>query len=201
MPSKPLPPLPPLHDPARYTGLFVYDFGTHVAVGYTAAEIEILRASQKHADGTAYEIYRADEDGTVELRVARGGSLVGMEAVCFLRADGATARADYDALIAAADEHPTPCDVDLQLARLYGFDPSDLTAISYPLASTTLMARWLSEHAARVGDRVRFGTQIHAQLIASEGVRIASCRLRATLSNEDRSAEEVLRSVMEPVQR
>ncbi len=201
MTSRPLPPLPPLCDPPRYTGLFVYDFGTHVAVGYTAAEIEVLRASPLHAGGTTYEIYRGAEDGTVELRVASSGVLTGKEAVCFLRADGASAKADYEALTAAADEYPAPCPVDLQLARLYDFDPPDLTALSYPLASTTFMNRWLSEHTDRVGDRVLFGTRIHAQLAAAEGVRIASCRLRAKISFEDRSADEVLRSVGEPVQR
>ncbi len=41
--------LPPLAQPERYVGLFVYDFKTHVSVGYTAVEIRYLRPFRQHA--------------------------------------------------------------------------------------------------------------------------------------------------------
>ena len=46
--------LPPIHNPQRYGGLYVYDFGTHVSVGYTVAELRVLRESDVHRGGTAY---------------------------------------------------------------------------------------------------------------------------------------------------
>ena len=60
--------LPPLSHPERYVGLYVYDFKTHVSVGYTGVEIRYLRESAEFREGTAYEIYRVTEEGGLELR-------------------------------------------------------------------------------------------------------------------------------------
>jgi len=60
--------LPRLTDPVRYAGLYIFDFGDHVAVGYTAQEIEYLLADPRYTGGGVYKIYRAHEDGTLEIR-------------------------------------------------------------------------------------------------------------------------------------
>jgi hypothetical protein len=193
--------LPAIRNPHKYAGLYVYDFGTHVSVGYTAAEVRILRESQAHREGTAYEIYRIGEKGTIELRAVFDNRLGAQEAMCFLRADAGAARTDYNKIKAAADRDPTPCAVEMQLALLDAFDPPNVTALSYPASATTVMAGWLSENAADAGDRVIGGIDVHSRLTASDGPRIASCRLTSRIGYEDRSTEEVLQTVNEPVQR
>ncbi len=193
--------LPPLRDPARYVGLYVYDFGTHVAVGYTAAELQMLRSSEAHGGGQAYEIYRAGEGGTIELRAVLDQRLGAIEAICFLRRDGAAARRDYDALLAAAGQSRVPCAVTMSLAKLYDFDPPNVTALSYPAGASTAMSGWLTAHAPHAGDSVIGGIDAHGALAGSDGVHITSCQLPSVISVADRSVDEVLRTVDEPLQR
>jgi len=193
--------IPPIPHPERYAGLYIYDFGTHVSVGYTVAEIRVLRESDAHRRGTAYEIYRATDRGGLELRGVLDERLTGREAMCFLRADGGAAQQDYDATRAAAKRNPLPCVVDLELAKLYSFEPPYVTALSYAASATTPMAGWLTQHVGNMGDRVVGGTDVHARMTGSDGVRIASCRLPTLIDYRDRSAEDVLRTVDKPLQR
>lgn len=39
--------LPPLQDPEKYTGLYIFDFGDHISVGYTADEVAIFLFSER----------------------------------------------------------------------------------------------------------------------------------------------------------
>lgn len=193
--------LPPIREPQRYAGLYVYDFGTHVCVGYTAAEIRILREAESHRDGTAYEIYRVSESGAIELRGVRDERLSEREAVCLLRADGVDARRDYDTLRKAGERHPVACVVELQLAKLYEFDPPHVTALCYPASATSHVANWLLTHAPNAGDRVLCGIDVHAQLAASDGVHIDSCSIATKPDFRDRSAEEVFATIDKALQR
>lgn len=200
--------LPPIPTPQRYAGLYVYDFPRgsvfpdgHVSVGYTASEIRILRESEAYRDGTAYEIYRVSDEGTIELRAVLDQRLAAREAVCFLRADGAAAQRDYEGLREAADRAPLPCAAELQLARLHEFDPQNLTGLAYPAAATTAVAVWLEKNGIEAGDRVVGGIDVHATLASSDGERIASCHLPTLIDYHDRPAEDVLRTVDKPLQR
>lgn len=188
-------------EPQKYVGLYVYDFGDHVAVGYTAAEVRILRETEAHRDGTAYEIYRVSEEGAIELRGVHDERLTTREAVCFLRATASAARRDYEAIRAAADRDPVPTDVETQLGTLQGFDPPHVTGVSYPTSAATVMARWLSVHVADAGDQVVGGTDVHGTLMSSAGERHAVCRLRTLIDYVDRSEREVLSAIHEPLQR
>ncbi len=193
--------LPPIRNPQRYAGLYVYDFGEHVSVGYTAAEIRVLRESAAHRGGTAYEIYRVDENGSMELRGVLDDRLAQRESICLLRRDGSDARRDYDALRKASDRDPIGCAVEMQLAKLYAFDPPHVTALSYASSATSVVAGWLLIHAPGAGDEVAGGSDAHARLAASDGVRIASCELQVKSNFRDRSADEVLKQVDRALQR
>ncbi len=187
--------LPPLSDPHRYAGLYVFDFGDHVSIGYTACEIRMLRETQRFRGGTAYEVYRVDERGAMELRGAGDERLVALEAFCFLRRKGADARRDYDRIRRAAEEDPVFARVDMQLARAYDFDPPDVTALLYPIAASVVVSNWLQIHAADLGDEVVAGEDAHVRFIQSSGMRIASCQLAARMDYTDRPAEEVFAAV------
>ena len=193
--------LPPIADPHKYAGLYVYDFGTHVSVGYTAKEVGILRESKEHRSGTAYEIYRVTEEGGFELRGVLDDRLGVREAMCFLRADGAAARCDYDELREAAKGNPAPRAGELHLAKLYDLSPPNVTALLYDSSATSMMATWLASVGYRGGDRVIAGTDVHAMFTGSEGLRIDSCTLPALVTCHDRPADEVLRTVEDPLQR
>jgi len=187
--------LPPLSDPHRYAGLFVYDFGDHVSIGYTANEIRMLRETQRFRDGTAYEVYRVDECGAMELRGAGDERLAAIEAVCFQRHEGAAARRDYDGIRRAADRDPVAARVELQLARVYDFDPPDVTAVLYPVAASVVVSTWLQTHAAGLGDEIMAGEDAYIRFTQSSGMRVDSCQLAARLDYTDRPAEEVFANV------
>ncbi len=193
--------LPPIRDARRYVGLYVYDFGTHVSVGYTAAEIRTLRESQDHRGGAAYEIYRATEAGGFELRGARDERLSAREAICFLRQDGGSARRDFEWLRNAAADSPVPVRVEMYLAELQEFSPPHATGLVYPVAASVALSGWLDEHAFDGGDRVIGGTDVCATLLSAEPGRTDSCQLAALLDYTDRSREEVLEAVHQAVQR
>lgn len=193
--------LPPIADPRQYVGLYVYDFKTHVAIGYTAREVRILRESDRFRDGTAYEVYRVNEQGGFELRGALDERLVRREALCFLRHEASEARGDFDQLRTAAERRPVPANVEMTLTKVYEFDPPHVTALTYPAASSTAVSGWLTVLGFEGGDRVVGGIDVHATLAGASGLTIDSCRLRALLDYKDRSAEEVLATVENALQR
>ncbi len=187
--------LPPISDPHRYAGLYVYDFGDHVSIGYTAIEIRMLRETRRFQGGTAYEVYRVDENGAMELRGAGDERLAAIEAFCFLRKGGADARRDYTTIRQAAEQDPVCARVELQLARAYDFDPPDVTALLYPIAASVVVSNWLQIHAAGFGDSIEAGQDAYIRFIQSSGMRIDSCQLAARMDYADRSAEEVFAAV------
>ncbi|MBM4025140.1 MAG: hypothetical protein FJ280_06975, partial [Planctomycetes bacterium] len=60
--------LPRLEKPDRYQGLYVFDFGDHTGVGFTAEEAAELLESERYKEGKVYKIQRAFPDGRMELR-------------------------------------------------------------------------------------------------------------------------------------
>ncbi len=193
--------LPTVKDPQRYLGLYVYDFGTHASIGYTAAEIRVLRESEAYRGGTAYQIYGVTDSGVYELRGVVDERLAAREAICFLRKDGTAARRDYDALRHAAEGSPVPCIVQMQLANVWDFEPAHVTALLYAVSASAALSGWLGRCGFDGGDRVIGGTDVHDAFIGADAVRIDSCQLAALLDYRDRPPEEVLKAVSEPVQR
>jgi hypothetical protein len=193
--------LPPIADPERYAGLYVYDFGTHTAVGYTSSEVRILRESKEYRHGTAYEIYRVSEDGEFELRGVLDHRLSAREALCFLRADEAAARGDYEALRQAADQTPVPAAVELQLARVRAFSPPHVTAMLYAASASSVVANWLTQTGFAGGDRAIGGMDVYVELTSSDRAPISACTLPALMSYRNRPAEEVVSAVKKPLQR
>ncbi len=193
--------LPSIPNPKHYEGLFLYDFGDHVSVGYTAGEIRVLRHSQAHRKGDAYQIYRVNERGGLELRGVRDTSLALREAVCFLRRDGTSARKDYESILTAAQTRPLLCNAELRLVRSYGFEPPDLTALIYPAWASHLVSGWLGTLGSTPGDQVHGGAEAFRSLESGAGLTIASCMLPSSMDYNDRSEQEVLATTDRPLQR
>jgi hypothetical protein len=160
-----------------------------------------LRESRAYAHGTACEIYGADRNGTIELRAANDDRIAAREAVCFLRVSGAAARRDYQIICAAAAREPAPCAIEIELARLRVFSPSDVTALHYSAGASTIVASWLGRFAAGCGDRVQAGIDVYQRFASARGIRFMSDRLPCAIQCADRTWDEVMASVAEPVQR
>jgi len=148
--------LPKLEKPDRYEGLYVFDFGDHAGVGFTAEEVAELLDSERYKDGKVYRIQRAFPDGRMELR-AVPAELFQLEAGMFFSAtDEATARGDFKRLVTLAVRNTPPCRGKIQLAR-YAADKF-VVAFIYPAERDTDVSAWLLEGEYRTAGPAEGGT-------------------------------------------
>ena len=192
--------LPALSSPEWYTGLYVFDFGDQVAVGYTADEIAVLLESERFADGKVYRIHRALPDGTLELKGVASATFRSEDGIFFYRAEPAAAAADFEALTRLAGRTPPPCRVKVHLARIAGARYPELTVLIFPAEFTHDVGGWLERIGFEGGDFVEGGPSQVTGYAESGAV----VRERAQLWPADsmsRSAEEVLAAVDQAVQR
>ncbi len=193
--------LPRLNQPDKYAGLYIFDFGEQVAVGYTADEVAVLLESENHAGGKVYRIHRALPDGTMEL--------VGVPAEQFQLEDGLLfwrhlvreARSDFEELKRLAGEVTPPCRMKVQLAKLEGADPAYVSIIIFPAEFTHDVSDWLHEIGFEGGDVVEGGPSQVSEYYQASPLVIDRHQLWSASSGASRSPQEVLASVHEPVQR
>ncbi len=190
---------PKLDDPWRYEGLYAFDFGEWMSVGYTADEVSALLGSKEHGGGTAYRIYRVDGEGRVELKGVTDGELEGEELILFLGYDGNIAEADFGVLQAAAGETPLRCAVVVELLdmseRGWGL------CLRYSRCEDFKVSRWLLDQGFAGGSEVvSAGEALRLRL--SPEVRLVRCeQLALVMQVASRSTDEVLATVKRTVQR
>ncbi len=194
-------PLPRLDDPVRYTGLYVFDFGDSVAVGYTATEIAVLLESERHAEGKAYKIHRAYPDGRLELKGVSPARFRVEDGFFFYRKDADVARQDFDELKRLADATPPPCRCRLHLASISGASHPNVVALIYPAEFSDEMSAWLKAIDYAGGDFVEGGPSQVAGYQEARATRLAEHQLWGTLDETSRSSEEVLATTHRAVQR
>jgi len=192
--------LPQLSSPEWYTGLYVFDFGDQVAVGYTADEIAVLLESERFAGGKVYRIHRALPDGTLELQGVSPRTFQLEDGLLFYRLEAASAAVDFEALSRLADQTPPPCRMKVHLARLEGAHYPHLTAILFPAEFTHDVAAWLERIGFEGGDFVEGGPSQVTDYNQSGAVVIRRRQLWPA-DNLSRPAEEVLATTDRPIQR
>jgi len=203
--------LPELQTPERYAGLYVFDFGDQVAVGYTAEEIAVLLESEEYKEGKVYRIHRALPDGTMELQGVPRERFLAEEGMFFYRRELSAARQDFEDLDHLAVETPPPCRMKAHLGRLEksGGDMADkspatsetyLTAIIYPAEYSQEVSKWLADAGYEGGDYAEGGM---SQVTSYYGLRAALLDQRQwwPADSISRSAEEVLATTHLPIQR
>ncbi len=193
--------LPRLDDPAKYAGLYVFDFGDQVAVGYTADEIAVLLESEKHHHGKVYKIYRAYPDGTMELKGVPNSRFQLEEGLFFYRLSAEGARRDFEQLKALAADRVPPCRAKVHLAQIEATELAHCVALIYPADYSDEISQWLSEIGFDGGDRVEGGIGQVTDYYQSVVLRIDQHQLWGTLDRTSRPAEEVLANVHMAVQR
>lgn len=135
--------LPKLEKPDRYEGLYVFDFGDHAGVGFTADEVAELLDSEQHREGKVYRIHRAFPDGRLELRGVPTTRFQ-LEAGMLFYADAeTTARNDFACLTDLASRSTPPCRAKVHLVR-YAADRYAV-ALIYPAEYDDQISSWLLE--------------------------------------------------------
>jgi len=192
--------LPELESAEKYAGLYVFDFGEQVAVGYTASEIAVLLESEKYADGKVYRIHRAQPDGTMELAGVSRERFQVEDGLFFYRADADGAKGDFDTLNGLAEQTPPPCRAKWQQAQLAGASHPELTALIFPAEFTHEMADWLGAVGFEGGDLVEGGPSQVTNYYEAQPTVMQRQQFWPT-GDESRSAEDVLATTHLAVQR
>jgi hypothetical protein len=195
--------LPAVGEPQRYRGLYIYDFGEWVALGYTAEEIAVLLESEAHRDGKVYKILRATPDGYMELRGVPAEQFQLESGMFFNRNDLEAARGDFAGLRQLGQTEGAPCRAFIHLAdrgRHEGV-ARYVTALIYPAEYDDEIARWLLDAEYAGGDPVEGGVSHVSNYYATGMTIMEREQLWSRPAIPSRSADEVLSSVRRAVQR
>ena len=171
--------LPKLEQPDRYEGLYVFDFGDHAGVGFTAEEVAELLDSERYGQGKVYKIHRAYPDGRLELRGVPAERFQLEAGMLFHAKDEATARGDFKRLVALAVRALPPCRAKVHLAR-YAEDRYAV-ALIYPAEHDEEISSWLLEGGYRTSGPAEGGVgRRRAILSGSPGDPRPASALRRT---------------------
>lgn len=133
--------LPELQKPEKYVGLYIFDFGDHTGVGFTAEEVAELLESEKYKDGKVYKIHRAYPDGTLELKGVPTQTFQLEAGMFFYSSDIETAREDFKRLVNLAVRTAPPCRAKVNLAKYS--DDKFVAALIYPAEYDDELSSWL----------------------------------------------------------
>jgi len=135
--------LPKLEKPDKYIGLYIFDFGDHVGVGFTAEEMAELLESEKYKHGKVYKIHKAYPDGKLELKGVSAQTFQLETGMFFYCRELETARRDFKQLVNLAVKTSPPCRAKVHLAKYS--DDKFVVALIYPAEYDDEISTWLLE--------------------------------------------------------
>ena len=135
--------LPKLEKPEKYVGLYIFDFGDHVGVGFTAEEVAELLESEKYKNGKVYKIHKAYPDGKLELKGVPAQTFRLEAGMFFYSGDLETARWDFKQFVNLAVKTSPPCRAKVHLAKYS--DDKFVVALIYPAEYDGEISSWLLE--------------------------------------------------------
>ena len=133
--------LPKLENSEKYAGLYVFDFGDHTGVGFTAEEIAQLLESEKHKARKVYKIHKAYPDGKLELKGVPSQTFQLEAGMFFYSTNPEIAKDDFKKLVNLAGKTAPPCRAKVHLAKYNG--NKFVTAIIYPAEYDDEVSSWL----------------------------------------------------------
>ena len=135
--------LPEIKQPEKYVGLYIFDFGDHTGVGFTAQEVAELLESERYKDCKVYKIYKAYPDGRLELKGVRPEIFQLEAGMFFYSNDHQTAGDNFKGLVHLAVKTSPPCRAKLHLAKYS--ENKFVTALIYPAEYDDEISTWLLE--------------------------------------------------------
>ena len=191
--------LPKLRAADKYLGLYIFDFGDHAGVGFTAEEVAELLDSEKYKHGKAYKINRASPDGTMELKGVCAENFQLEAGMFFYADDPKTAKENYKRLINWAVSMAPPCRAKVHLAE-YGIDKYAV-AIIYPAEYDAEISRWLLDGKYKTSGAVEGGIGGVQRYYEEIPTVLERHQLFAKSVWQSRSGKELLDHVAMAVQR
>ena len=191
--------LPKLQKPDKYVGLYIFDFGDHVGVGFTAREIAELLESEKYADGKVYKIHRAYPDGRLELKGVPAQTFQLEAGMFFYSADLETANMDFKKLVNLAVKSAPPCRAKVHLANC-GEDKF-VVALIYPAEYDQEVSIWLLDGEYKAAGNAEGGIEAVQRYYDNKTEILERHQLFANDIHQSRTGTELLASVKLAVQR
>jgi len=130
-----------LQNSEKYVGLYVFDFGDHTGVGFTAREVAELLESEKYKDCKVYKIHKAYPDGKLELKGVPAEIFQLEAGMFFYSTDLETAKKDFKTLVGLAVRSAPPCRAKVHLAKYS--DDKFVAALIYPAEYDDEISSWL----------------------------------------------------------
>ena len=147
--------LPELEKPEKYVGLYIFDFGDHTGVGFTAEEVAELLESEKYKEGKVYKIHKAYPDGRLELKGVQSQTFQLESGMFFYSSELETARRDFKGLVDLAVKSSSPCRAKVHLAKYE--DDKLAVALIYPAEYDGEFSSWLLDGQYRTGGAAEGG--------------------------------------------
>ena len=149
--------LPKLQNSEKYTGLYIFDFGDHAGVGFTAEEVAGLLESEKYKDCKVYKIHRAYPDGTLELKGVPAQTFQ-LEAGMFFYSNAIeTSGEDFKKLVSLSDAALPPCRAKVHLSKYD--DNKYVVALIYPAEYDEELSSWLLDGQYKTSGAVEGGIE------------------------------------------
>jgi len=191
--------LPKLQQSDKYIGLYVFDFGDHCGVGFTAEEVAELFESEKYKNCKAYKIHKAYPDGRLELKGVRPEIFQLEAGMFFYSSELETARTDFKGLVNLAIRTSPPCRAKVHLARYA--DEKFVTAIIYPAEYDDQISAWLSDGKYKTTGAADGGSEAVQRYYDYKPQILDRHQLFGKSEYQSRSGTELLASLKLAVQR
>ena len=191
--------LPKLEKPDKYVGLYIFDFGDHTGVGFTAEEVAELLESEKYKAGKVYKIHRAYPDGELELKGV-STEIFQLEAGMFFYSSALeTARRDFKGLVNLAVRTAPPCRAKVHLAKYT--DNKFVVAIVYPAEYDDDVSLWLSEGEYKTTGAAEGGIEAVQRYYDAKTEILDKHQLFSKSESMSRTGEKLLAGIKLAVQR
>ncbi len=191
--------LPELKNSEKYASLYIFDFGDHCGVGFTAEEVAELFESEKYKNCKAYKIHRAYPDGRLELKGVRPEIFQLEAGMFFYSSELETARTDFKGLVNLAIRTSPPCRAKVHLARYA--DEKFVTAIIYPAEYDNQISAWLSVGEYKTTGAAEGGSEAVQRYYDYKPQILDRHQLFGKSEYQSRSGTELLASLKLAVQR
>jgi len=191
--------LPELQKTDKYVGLYIFDFGDHVGVGFTAEEVAELLESEKHRDGKVYRIHRAYPDGKLEIKGVPAQTFELEAGMFFYSGDLETARRDFKALVSLAVRTAPPCRAKVHLGKYD--DEKYVVAMIYPAEYNDSISSWLLDGEYKTSGAAEGGIEAVQRYYDQDVEVLDRHQLFGTSEWISRTGEELLVSLKRAVQR
>ena len=191
--------IPKLEQSEKYVGLYIFDFGDHTGVGFTAQEVAELLESEKYKDGKVYKIHRAYPDGKLELKGVPRETFELEAGMFFYSSDCEDSRGDFKRLVNLAVRTAPPCRVKVHLAG--AGDDGFVVALIYPSEYDDEVSSWLLAGQYKTAGTAEGGVGAVQRYYDRDAEILDRHQLFGESDSASRTGEELLACVKMAVQR